>query len=170
VAKKHNAYARLYRTLLEAEGRVGDLLPQTFQYFPTFDDFDETDLENFLKEQQYPSAKRKEIVELFRTSNSRAVEVFLEYRDTVRRWKAQKATDRATRYYLFNALYLSKYAIELGEKVLLAFQRTNLDAQMPGNENMARALVTMQGVRADLRQLREECRGSWRRGITPQRL
>ena len=156
VAKKHDANARLYRSLLEAEGRVSDLLPQSFQYSPTFDDFDETDLENFLKEQEYPSAKRKEIVDLFRTSKSRAVEAFLEYRDTVKRFKAQKARDRATRYYLFNALYLSKDVTELGEKVLLAFQRTILDAQMPGNENMARALVTMQAVRADLKQLREE--------------
>lgn len=154
VAKKHEANARLYRSLLETEGRVSDLLPQSFQYSPTFDDFNESDLENFLKEQEYPSAKCEEIIGLFRTSRSQAVEAFLEYRDTVRRWKAQKSKDRATRYYLFNALYLSQEVAGLCEKVLIAFQRIILDAQTPGSQHMARALIAMQESSADLKQLR----------------
>jgi hypothetical protein len=111
-------------------------------------------LNEFLKGEGFPSGKRSEIVELFRKSTSGAIEAFLAYRQDVRRWKAQKARDRATRYFLFNALYLSDGVTEAAERVLLALQGVIVDAQLGQNEATAQALLAMQDIHSDLKGVR----------------
>ena len=154
--KKHIANAKLYRGLLEAHGRVTDLLPKSIQYAPSFEDFNEKDLEAFLGEQKFPSAKQEEVLRIFRDDKGRAVEAYLEYRATLQSWKAHKAHERATRYFVFNALYLSPRTTELAEKLLLAMRGALIDIQLEGAENVSAALASMRQVTTDLKDLRQE--------------
>lgn len=98
-------YPELYKKLLLAEGPISGLVG--LRYLPDWKEWDEKQVDTFLREKEIAEIERKRIVELFRTgAQNRATEI-QSVLDLISLRKIESDIREAKNYYLLKSLFIS---------------------------------------------------------------
>jgi len=104
--KRHDAYVQMWRSLLEAQGNLGERL-QTFIRTPSFEDYNEEDIRDFLTKKNTPKAAIEETCGLWRTQKSLALVKVETYWKIYNRHQTESFVTKAQNDSLYLDLYLS---------------------------------------------------------------
>jgi hypothetical protein len=130
VSRQHEAYAQLYAKVLTADGDIRGLFG-TVTATPTFQDFEEADLADFLKAMQISQRGQREVLGAFAAGDLRAaISTYEKYHRIVAVFTAERAFNDAKNYSLTNAIYLSRDVAPLVRTLLKQLYQVLLAAQM----------------------------------------
>lgn len=119
--KKHKYYTKLYKTLLQAEGSIRSL--RGVRQEPAFTDYDEQDVEEYLRKNLIPNGKIKQILQWWTSGNTKdAIAEIRRYLRIKRYRDAQRNLHKARNVFWYAQLYLSIEVKEHGKALIDALE------------------------------------------------
>jgi len=115
VQKKHTVLPEVYSNFRIAHGAILNLMG--LQRTPTFEEFDERDIEDYMTEHELRDGKKQEVLEHWHRDRDGAVKDLNTYLRMVKIQRARVKLDEAKNYWLLNELYMSKEANEACQKL-----------------------------------------------------